>query len=108
MYPRSAGEFTTLVSDIRQGRKHPTLIWAFRYAVLVLLIAGPLSAPVILYWDDSGLTNDEPSELHRHHNLLFYIFLWLLISVLAGVVGDGIGVAAPYLFRVVTRSVCVS
>ena len=74
-----------------------------RYLVIIVVIGAPLMVPVILFRHDQELEDDESTQAKQNRQLIFYVFLWLLISWLGLWLSFAIASAFPYVFRFVWR-----
>jgi hypothetical protein len=79
-------------------------VWRWiRYFLIVVMVAAAFMGPVIKF-SSSEFYNDLDDPLSRQYqNLLFYTFLWLLVSWLGTVAIDLGAIALPYVFRFVIR-----
>ena len=76
------------------------LFWALRYFSVVIIVAVLLLIPVLIT-RKSAITEDE--DPRAASNLVFYIFLWLLVTWLAGTLADLVAVILPYAYRLLAR-----
>ncbi|KAH8902101.1 hypothetical protein BR93DRAFT_887864 [Coniochaeta sp. PMI_546] len=81
------------------------VLWAVRYAAVILVVGVPLAIPVIVFRNDQILDDDETIEQRQYRQLVFYLFAWLLTCWLGFWASDALGLALPYIFRFVARYV---
>ena len=74
--------------------------FALRYLAVVVLIGLPLAIPVILFNTDQAVEGDS-AETRQYHNLVFYLFLWLLVTWLSTCVANILTHIFPYIFKFV-------
>ena len=72
-----------------------------RYMAVVLLIGIPLMIPPIVFRNSAVVTGDHPTASERDHNLVFYLFAWLLTTWLCAVASNVFIRSFPHLFRFV-------
>jgi len=76
------------------------VFWALRYFGVVVVVAALLVIPVAVK-RDSAFTDD--ADPRSTDNLIFYLFLWLLVTWLAGTLADLAAMALPYVYRLLAR-----
>jgi hypothetical protein len=82
--------------------------WAFRYAIVFVVIFVAFLVPIIVFSKDADVddnTTIEDVEAGQYRNLVYYICLWLEITWIFAVFFDVVGLALPYLFRFIARYV---
>lgn len=79
------------------------VLWAVRYAAVILVVGVPLAIPVIVFRNDQILDDDETIEQRQYRQLVFYLFAWLLTCWLGFWASNALGLALPYIFRFVAR-----
>ena len=77
------------------------LFWALRYFAVVVVVGALLAIPIIVSRKSAIVEDDDPDIANK--NLIFYIFLWLLITWLAGTAADLTALALPYIYRLLAR-----
>ncbi|KAK2764100.1 serine threonine protein kinase [Colletotrichum kahawae] len=80
--------------------------WALRYVFIATVIFGALLVPTIVLSNDAEFADDstiESIQAKQYSNLVFYICLWLMVTWIAAVGSDLIGLGFPYLFRLIAR-----
>ena len=75
-----------------------------RYLTAIILIGLPLAIPVILFSGDQEL-QDETAADRQYRNLVFYIFLWLLVTWLSTCFVNIFTHIFPYIFKFVASYV---
>ena len=83
------------------GQRFRKINHVLRYILVVLLIGIPLAIPVIVFSPDAVVQNDDIAPSKQYHNLVYYLFAWLLITWLCAVVSNIFIRAFPHLFRFV-------
>jgi len=85
------------------SRKWAMFAWAVKYYLTIILVATVLAIPIIVF-RQAQLTDDDTVESaadKQYRQLVFYLFLWLLITWLSACVSDMLILAFPYIFRFV-------
>ncbi|KAK6217117.1 hypothetical protein QIS74_07231 [Colletotrichum tabaci] len=80
--------------------------WAFRYAVIAVVVFVAFLVPIIILSNDADVVEESPLErieAEQYQNLMFYICLWLEVTWLGAVGSDLLGLGLPYLFRFIAR-----
>ncbi|KAI8277991.1 hypothetical protein K4K60_006568 [Colletotrichum sp. SAR11_57] len=80
--------------------------WALRYFLISAVIFVALLVPTIVLSNDAEFADDstiESIQAKQYSNLVFYICLWLMVTWIAAVGSDLIGLGFPYLFRLIAR-----
>ncbi|KAJ0165182.1 putative MscS family protein [Colletotrichum tanaceti] len=80
--------------------------WAFRYAVIAVVVFVAFLVPIIALINDADVVEDSAPEriqAVQYRNLMFYICLWLEVTWLGAVGSDLLGLGLPYLFRFIAR-----
>ncbi len=78
------------------------LIWALRYFIVAAVLAILMAIPVFVLKGYRFVDDDAPDGA-KSRNEIYYVFLWLLTTWLSALAFDVIGLALPYLFRLVAR-----
>ncbi|KAJ2978454.1 hypothetical protein NQ176_g3807 [Zarea fungicola] len=76
--------------------------WAARYAAIFTVIFLALLIVIIVFANDAVVNDDttlEAVHAKQYRNLVFYICLWLELTLVVGVFFDVLGLALPYIFR---------
>jgi hypothetical protein len=81
-----------------------TLYWALRYFSVVIIVAALLIIPIAITRNDGIIQDEEQEKRGTASNLVFYIFLWLEITWVAGVLADLFAMMLPYIYRLLARS----
>ena len=76
------------------------LFWALRYFSVVIVVVALLLIPVLVTRQSAVTELDDPRSTS---NLVFYIFLWLLVTWLAGTFADLMAILLPYGYRLLAR-----
>ena len=76
------------------------ITFALRYLAVVVLVGLPLALPVILFNTDQAVEG-ESAESRQYHNLVFYLFLWLLVTWLSTCIANILTHIFPYIFKFV-------
>ncbi|EQB54017.1 mechanosensitive ion channel [Colletotrichum gloeosporioides Cg-14] len=80
--------------------------WALRYFLISAVIFVALLVPTIVLSNDAEFADDstiESIQAKQYTNLVFYICLWLMVTWIAAVGSDLIGLGLPYFFRLIAR-----
>jgi len=76
------------------------VFWALRYFSVVIVVAALLLIPVLVTRQSAIVELDDPRSTT---NLIFYLFLWLLVTWLAATLADLAALALPYVYRLLAR-----
>lgn len=80
--------------------------WAARYAAIFTVTFLALLIVIIVFANDAVVDDDTTLEAvyaRQYRNLVYYICLWLELTLVVGVCFDVIGLALPYIFRFAAR-----
>jgi len=83
------------------GQKFRRINFVVRYAMTVLLIGLPFAIPVAVFCPFAIVLDPAMAESKQYHNLVYYLFAWLLVTWLCAVVSNIFIRALPHLFRFV-------
>lgn len=97
------------LAPVYSNRKQ-LLWWAARYASIFMIIFIALLVPIIVCARDADTDpNATPEDVRakQYRNLVFYLCMWLEVTLVSAVFFDAVALALPYTFRLVARYVLV-
>ena len=83
------------------GRRFPRASHVLRYLLVVVTMGLPLAIPVMACSRYAVILDDDVAFSKQTQNLVYYIFLWLLITWLAACASNVLIRCFPYVFRFV-------
>jgi len=85
------------------NKRRKLVFWALRYALTIILVGVALFIPIYTTRMAVDIEEDEPPASKQYNNLIFFLFLWLLITWIGTCFVDIFIMCMPYLFRVLAR-----
>jgi hypothetical protein len=78
---------------------HPGLRHALRIVTVFLVVGGLLCIPIVLFAQYRFVFYDDPDQSKQNMNLVFWLFVWLLIAWGGACIWHALAIVFPYLFR---------
>lgn len=98
-----------LPPPVEAHKRRQLWLWALRYFVVAAVVFVAFLVPILVTVKDEEVDlNDAVAvKSKRKAQLIYFVFSWLLVSWVSFVFFDLVGLALPYLFRFIARSVCL-
>jgi hypothetical protein len=104
--PSNTPSFSPKMDPEKYNKRRRLVFWGIRYSLIVATVSVGLAVPIIVtnnVWNNDFDNSPNLIQTYQSRIVIWYLFLWLLITWGGGVVFDVLIMAFPYTFRFVSR-----